>query len=131
MKLMLLIIPMIQTIVNPIANGPVEGDVPGAERVVDEGHGDPGHDREGGQRDLAEQLPAGAELERVVEDAEDRRHGAADEQAEQLRARRSCAGSSRAASRSLAIRIPIATTMNAVATAMPPPRGIGRLLTRR
>ena len=85
-----------------------------------------------GQRHLAEQLPAGAELERVVEDAQDRRHGAA---------RRAGANSSGApivrgiVTRSRAARWrqdpPIATTMNAVATAMPPPRGIGRLLTRR
>ena len=46
MKLMLLIIPTIQTIVNPIAYGPVEDDVAGAERVVEEGHRDPGHDGE-------------------------------------------------------------------------------------
>ena len=36
MKLMLLIIPTIQTTVNPAANGPSSRMLPGPERVVDE-----------------------------------------------------------------------------------------------
>ena len=80
MKLMLLIIPTIQKIVKPMANGALERDRPGAERVVEVGDRDPGRDREQRDAELAQQLPAGPELEVVVEEADDRRQRAAGEQ---------------------------------------------------
>ena len=62
----------------------------------------PADDRQHRERELAQQLPPGPELERVVEDAQDRRHGAAREEAEQLWARRSERGIVTIARRSLA-----------------------------
>ena len=111
--------------------GPDEDDVVGAERVVDEGHGDPGHDGERGERDLAQQLPASAELERVVEHADQGGDGAAEEEADELgrvdraRDRARCrAGRWRRGRRGR-------RRGTRWRRAMPPPRGIGRLLTRR
>ena len=84
MKLMLLIIPTIQKIVKPAANGAAERDDVAAERVRDERDVDPEGDREDAEADLAGELPAGAEVEEVVDRAERGRRGAADQQRGQL-----------------------------------------------
>ena len=98
----------------------------GPERVVDEVDGDPGHDRDGRERDLAEELPAGPELEVVVEDADQR---------SRRRRRRTAPASSVGDDRGMGghelqpvvgdQRRRSATTRNATATAIPPPRGTG------
>ena len=91
----------------------------------------PERDRERGQPELAGELPAGPQVEVVVEDAERGGERAADEQRDEL------VGSivrRRRQEVELAVRQAEqrrATTMNAVATATPPPRGIGTTLTRR
>ena len=69
MKLMLLIIPTIQSIVKPIANGPVRTMLPGPNGLLMNVTVMPAATASSGEHELAEQLPAGPELERVVEDA--------------------------------------------------------------
>ncbi len=71
-QLMLLIIPTIQKIVNPIANAPSKRMHAAAERIRDEVDGDAERDGEDRERELAEELPAGAQVEQVVDRAEDR-----------------------------------------------------------
>ena len=80
MKLMLLIMPTIQNTVKPTANELVEPDDARPERVGDELDADAQRDRERGQPELAEELPAGAQVELVVEGAETAAASAADEQ---------------------------------------------------
>ena len=71
MKLMLLIIPTIQTMVNATANAS-RGDQAGPERVGDEVDRDPEGDRHERDSELADELPAGPDLEDVVEEADRR-----------------------------------------------------------
>ena len=132
MKLMLLIIPTIQTIVNPIAIRAVEVDVAGAERVGDEVDRDPEprpRRRRARPGRAAASGPAAGACRRARRRPwrGRRRASSADELGRADRAR------DRHERESVvdAIRTPSATTRNAIATAMPPPRGIGRLLTRR
>ena len=69
-QLMLLIIPTIQKIVNPMAIGGAKRDDPGPERVVDEVDLDAERDGARSQRDLTEELPARPQVEQVVQRAE-------------------------------------------------------------
>ena len=102
---------------------------PIAERVRDEPDVDPEGDREQRQADLASQLPARAQVQQVVEGADDGGQRAAEqERGELARLKRN---EQSAAISALSWRKTTTTTRNAVATAMPPPRGIGEVLTRR
>ena len=107
-------------------DGDRELDVAGAERVADERHDDARGDGHARERELAEELPPGAEVEAVVEGADHASRGS--------RRRRGPPGSSgviaakaRHPGRSALPRatIPPPTTRNARATATPPPRGSG------
>ena len=68
MKLMLLIIPTIQKTVKPMASGPGTRMSPGPERVVDPATRDAQRRPRRREAELAEELPAGAEVEQVVEE---------------------------------------------------------------
>ena len=85
MKLMLLIIPAIQTTVNPSGNGPSSRITPRPERVVDEFDEDAHADREQRQPELTGELPPRPQVEVVVEDAERGRQGAAEQQGDDAR----------------------------------------------
>ena len=93
MKLMLLIIPTIQKTVNPTAIDAGEPD----DRRPPNGFAMksmviPSATAHSAEADLAGELPAGAQVEQVVERAERRGHGAADEQGAASSARRSGPG---------------------------------------
>ena len=85
MKLMLLIIPTIQTIVNATANASPRTIAPGPTGLCDAVHGHTEGDRDERHRELAEELPPRADLEDVVEEADGGRCEAADEQRAELR----------------------------------------------
>ena len=83
MKLMLLIMPTIQ--MHGRHDAPIErresSSVPlGDERIVDAGDGDSQRHGDAGQHELAEELPAGPQLEPVVEEADADRQDRAAEQ---------------------------------------------------
>ena len=136
MKLMLLIIPTIQKTVKPAANAVGERDDAAAERVRDERRCViPRATAKHAEPELAGELPARPEVEEVVDRAERRGRGPADQQGDQLarerRAQRLLERNGRSQPRSCVAMKASATAMNAVATAIPPPRGIGTMLTRR
>ena len=90
-QLMLLIIPTIQKIVNPMATMAREADDPGAERVVDDVDLDAERDGARGQRDLTEELPARPQVEQVVHRPEHGRNRSPEQQrrdAERMQRRR-------------------------------------------
>ena len=87
MKFRLLIMPTIQTTVNAIPTGDGEQDVARPERVADEGDDDPRRDGDARERELAEELPARAEVEPVVEGADDGGQDRAAEQADEVHRR--------------------------------------------
>ena len=131
MKLMLLIMPRIQSIENPIANGPVRRMFPGPERVGDERDGDPGED---GEQRRGRAGP-GAASGRGAGTCR-RGRPAAVATAPPARSPTSSSGAMvRGTGTSpvwpLSQIPPRATRRNEIATATPPPRGTGALLTRR
>ena len=95
MKLMLLIIPTIHSIVNPIANGPVRTMLPGPNGLLMNVTVIPARTASSGERELAQELPAGAELEGVVEDAQHRGDRAAGQERRPAPRARCCAGRAR------------------------------------
>ena len=87
MKLMLLIIPTTQTTVNADGERRPERDrCPGPNGLLDGLDPDAEGDGHAGQGDLPQELPAGAEVEQVVDGTDERGQGAADEQREELAA---------------------------------------------
>ena len=84
MKLMLLIIPTIQKTVKRDRERPSNRIRPAAERVRDELDVDPEGDREQPEAELADELPARAEVEEVVEGADRRGQRAAQQEGREL-----------------------------------------------
>ena len=86
MKLMLLIMPTIQSSVATAATASEMWRVAlERQRIVDAGDDHSKGEGEAGQQELAQELPAGAELEPVVEEAEAHRQHRATEQCQDLR----------------------------------------------
>ena len=127
MKLMLLIIPTNHRTVNPTATGPSNGMTRGPNGFCDEVDGDPAEDRDAGQPDLAEELPAGPQVEVVVDDAERGGQDAAERAARTSSGGPIVVGIGTNPADAVHQRgAPSVTITNDAATATPPPRGTGR-----
>ena len=133
MKLMLLIIPMIQTIVNADGERLAQDDLAGPTGLAMMSTVTPAATADERDGELAEELPAGTDLEDVVEEPDRAPRSRRRSAARRAPAAWTLAGmkTEAMARRSTRMTATIATVRNAAATARPPPRGIGRRLTRR